>query len=55
MCKLARALANCSRLMNIATFLAWNLQEKGRKSYVASYWANEELVILQIFSRKLRQ
>ena len=40
-----RALVNHSRLMNIATFSTWNLQEQGCKSYVASYWVKEELVI----------
>ena len=53
MCKLARALVSCGQLMNIATFSPQDLQEQGRKSYVASYWANEQLEIPQIFSCEL--
>ena len=49
-----RALVNHARSMNIATFSIWDLQEKGCKSYVASYPANKELVIPQMFSRELR-
>ena len=30
------------------TFSTENLQEQGHKSYVASYWENEELVIPQM-------
>ena len=41
--------------MNIATFSTQDLREQGHKSYVATYQANEELVILQMFSRELRQ
>ena len=50
-----RALVNRSRSMKIATFLTRDLQEQCRKSYVASYRANEELVISRMFSCKLRQ
>ena len=35
--------------MNIATFSTQDLREQGCKSYVASYHANEELVIPQMF------
>ena len=55
MCELARALVNRDQLMKIATFSTRDLQEQCRKSYVASYRANEELVISQMFSRELRQ
>ena len=55
MCELARALINCGRLMKIATFSTRDLQEQCRISYVASYRVNKELVILRMFSRKLRQ
>ena len=41
--------------MNIATFLTRDLREQDHKSYVASYCAKEELVILWIFSHKLCQ
>ena len=41
--------------MNIAIFSTQDLQEQGCKSYVASYQANEELVIPRMFSRELRQ
>ena len=55
-CELARALVNHGQSMNIAIFSTWDLREQGRrKSYVARYWANEELLILQMFSCKLRQ
>ena len=53
--ELARALVNCDWSMKTATFSTRDLQEQCRKSYVASYWANEELVISQIFSCELRQ
>ena len=43
MCELARALVSRCRSMNIATFSTRNLREQGRKSYVASYRANEDL------------
>ena len=46
MCELARALVNHGRSMNIATFSTQDLREQGRKSYVATYQANKELVIL---------
>ena len=46
MCELVRASVNRGLSMNIATFSIWDLREQGRKSYVASYQANEELVIL---------
>ena len=52
---LLRALVNCGQLMNIATFSTRDLREQGRKSYVVSYWANEELVISRMFSHKLCQ
>ena len=42
---LARALVNCGRSINIATFSTQNLWEQGRKSYVASYQVNKELMI----------
>ena len=48
------ALVNRGRLMNIATFSSWDLWEC-YKSYVASYWANKELVNPQMFSCKLCQ
>ena len=40
--------------MNIATFSPWDLQEQGHKSYVASYIANEELLIPRMLSHELR-
>ena len=55
MCELARALVNCGRSMKIATFSTRDLQEQCRKSYVASYQAYKELVILWMFSRELHQ
>ena len=42
--------------MYIATFSTLDLQEQGRKYFVASYRVNEDgnlLVILRMFSRKL--
>ena len=53
MCELARALVNRVRLMKIATFLTWDLQEQCRKSYVASYQAKKESVgdLVNVFSR----
>ena len=36
---------NRSQSLDITTFSTQDLQEQGRKSYVASYRANEELVI----------
>ena len=54
MCELARALVNSSRSMKIATFSTWDLQEQWCKCYVASYRANEELMISRMFSRELR-
>ena len=53
MCELARALVNSSQSMKIATFSTRDLQEQCRKSYVASYWANEESVgdLANLFSR----
>ena len=44
--ELARALVNHDQLIKIATFSTQDLQEQCRKSYVASYLANEELLIL---------
>ena len=41
--------------MDITTFSTLDVREQGRKSYVASYRVNEELVILRMFSRELRQ
>ena len=55
MCELARALVNHGWSMNNATFSTQDLQEQCRKSYVASYQANKELVILRMFSCELRQ
>ena len=55
MCELARALVNRSRSMNTATFSTRDLREQGRKSYLANYWANKELVIWQMYSRETRQ
>ena len=46
---------NRSWLMDIATFSTRDLWEQGCKSYVASYRANEELVIPRMFSRELHQ
>ena len=40
-----KALVNRGRLIKIATFSTWDLQEQCCKSYVASYRANKELVI----------
>ena len=37
------------RSMNIATFSTQDLREQGRKSYVASYRANEYLVSRECF------
>ena len=54
-CELARAFVNFSRSMKIATFSTQDLQEQCHKSYIASYQANEELVISRMFSRKLCQ
>ena len=54
-CELARALVNRGRSMNNATFSTRDLRQQGHKSYVASYHANEEWVIPQMFSRELRQ
>ena len=44
-----------SRSMDITTFSTLNLREQGRKSYVASYRVNKELVTLRMFSCELRQ
>ena len=44
-----------SQSMDNTTFSTLNLREQGRKSYVASYRVNEELVILRMLSCKLRQ
>ena len=52
-CELARALVNCGRSMKIATFSTRDLQEQYRKSYVASYRANKELVISRTTSIKI--
>ena len=50
--ELARALVNHGRLMKIATFSTWDLQEQCCKSYVANYRANEEIGDLaNVFSR----
>ena len=46
MCELARVLVNHGRL----TLSTRDLQEQCRKSYVASYWTNEELVISRMLS-----
>ena len=46
---------NHSQLMHIATFSTQDLREQVCKSYVASYQANKELVIMQMFSRELYQ
>ena len=54
-CELARVLIISGRLMNIAAFSTRDLREQGRKSCEASYQANEELVVSQMFSRELRQ
>ena len=48
--RLARALVNRGQSMNIATFSTWDLREQGRKSYVASYRMNKELVIAPMLS-----
>ena len=55
MCELARALVNRGWSIKIATFSTWDLREQYRKSYLASYRANEELVLSRMFSRELRQ
>ena len=55
MCELARELVNHGRSLKIATFSTQDLQEQCHNSYVASYRANEELMILQMFSHELRQ
>ena len=47
MCDLVRALVNSGWLMNIVTFSTCDLRKPGQKSYVASYRANKELVILR--------
>ena len=54
-CEITRALVNCGRSMNIAAFSTQDLRQQGRKSYVASYRVNEELLIPQMFSRELCQ
>ena len=54
-CELARVLIISGQSMNIAAFSTRDLQEQGRKSCEASYWANEELVVPRMFSSKLRQ
>ena len=41
--------------MNIATFSTWDFREQGRKSYEASYQANKEVVVPQMFSQELCQ
>ena len=41
--------------MDITTFSTLDVREQGRKSYLASYQANEELVIPRMFSRELHQ
>ena len=43
MCELARALVNRGQSMNIATFSTQDLQEQCRRSYIASYQANERI------------
>ena len=55
MCEITRALVNRGWSMNIAAFSTRDLREQDRKSYVASYRANKELVILRMFSRKLHK
>ena len=55
MCELARALVNRGWSMNVATFSTQDMQEQGRKFYVASYRVNKELVIPQMFSHELCQ
>ena len=55
MCKLARALIAVGRWILATTFSTLDMREQGRKSYVASYRANEELVIPRMFSRELLQ
>ena len=47
--KLARALVNCGQSMNTATFSTRDCREQDRKTYVASYRANKELVIRECF------
>ena len=54
-CELARVLIISGQLMNIAAFSTRDLREQGRKSYEASYRANKELVVPQMFSCKLHQ
>ena len=54
-CELARALVNCGRSMNVATFSTRNFREQVRKSYEASYRLNEELVIPRMFSCEICQ
>ena len=41
--------------MDITTFSTLDVREQDRKSYVASYRANEELVILRMISCELCQ
>ena len=55
MCEITRALVNHGWLMNIVAFSTWDLRQQGRKSYVASYRVNKELVIPRMFSRELRK
>ena len=55
MCELARALDNRVQSMNIATFSTRDLREQGCNSYVASYRANKELAISQMFYHELYQ
>ena len=50
--ELTRALVNRGQSMKIATFSTQDLQEQCCKSYVASYWTNEESVgdLVNVFS-----
>ena len=52
-CKLTRALVNRGRSMNIATFSTRDLQEKCRKSYVASLISGEHRIydLTNVFSQ----
>ena len=54
-CELTRALVNRGRSMNIAIFSTWDLQEKCRKSYVASLILGEQRIgdLVNVFSRTM--
>ena len=44
MCKLAKALVSHGQLMNIATFLPWDLREQDRKPYLCRWLTDEQRI-----------